>query len=71
MLTHLQVELLSWKSNKDLNGDGGIIKTTTREGDGWEHAKDKDEVIGKHSREPGVCVLCPSAACWPPLWACA
>ena len=51
----LQVELLSWKSNKDLTGDGGIIKTTVREGNGWDHAKNKDEVVGEHSHWPGVC----------------
>ena len=58
MLTHLQVELLSWKSNKDLTGNGGIIKTTTREGEGWDHAKNRDEAVGEHRHRPGACVLC-------------
>jgi hypothetical protein len=54
-LAHSQVELLSWKSNKDLTGDGGIIKTTTREGEGWDHAKNKDEVVGEHRPGPVAC----------------
>ena len=54
----MQVELLSWKSNKDLTGDGGIIKTTTREGEGWDHAKNRDELVGEHCHRPGACVLC-------------
>jgi hypothetical protein len=58
MLTHLQVELLSWKSNKDLTGDGGIIKTTTREGKGWDHAKNRDEVVGEHSSSLHFCASC-------------
>jgi hypothetical protein len=62
----LQVELLSWKSNKDLTGDGGIIKTTVREGNGWEHAKNKDEVVGERSPRPGLAIdtqTLHSAAC--------
>lgn len=41
------VELLSWKSVKDITGDGGIIKTTSKEGSGWDNPKDKDEVLGE------------------------
>lgn len=58
MLTHSQVELLSWKSNKDLTGDGGIIKTITREGEGWDHAKNKDEVVGERSTRPNAFGAC-------------
>lgn len=41
-----QVELLSWKSIKDLAGDGGIIKTVQVEGSGWQKPSDKDEARG-------------------------
>lgn len=44
----LQVELLSWKSMKDLAGDGGVIKTVVTAGDGWDRPKNKDEVLGVH-----------------------
>ena len=47
--SRLQVELLSWKSVKDISSDGGVIKTTLKEGDGWEKAKDRDEVLGEWS----------------------
>lgn len=45
-----QVELLSWKSEKDISGDGGVQKTIITKGDGWEKAKDADEVTGKTLR---------------------
>ena len=41
-----QVELLSWKSIKDIVGDGGVIKTIETEGKGWEKPRDKDEALG-------------------------
>lgn len=44
-----EVELLSWKSVKDISGDGGVIKKTMKEGTGWENPKDKDEVCGKEN----------------------
>ncbi|KAF8059684.1 FKBP65 [Scenedesmus sp. PABB004] len=40
-----EVELLSWKSVKDLSGDGGVIKTVVSEGQGWQSPKDADEVV--------------------------
>lgn len=40
-----EVELLSWKSIKDLTGDGCVVKTVTAEGTGWETAKDIDGAI--------------------------
>ncbi len=43
----MQVELISWKSIKDIAGDGGIIKTIEIEGKGWEKPKDRDEALGK------------------------
>ena len=44
-----QVELLSWKSIKDIAGDGGVIKTIETEGKGWEKPRDKDEALGGSS----------------------
>ena len=44
-----QVELISWKSIKDIAGDGGIIKTIETEGKGWEKPTDKDEALGTHA----------------------
>lgn len=42
----LQVELLSWKSIKDIGGDGGVVKTVEKEGSGWTKPSDADEVLG-------------------------
>ena len=39
-----EVELLSWKSVKDIAGDGGVIKTVVKEGSGWAKPMDADEV---------------------------
>ena len=39
-----EVELLSWQSTKDLNGDGGVIKTVLQDGESWEQPKAEDEV---------------------------
>ena len=38
------IELLSWRSSKDLMGDGGIIKTVVEEGDGWQNPGRDDEL---------------------------
>jgi FK506-binding protein 4/5 len=43
------VELLSWKSVKDIAGDGGVIKAVTVEGSGWKTPTDRDEVRVKFS----------------------
>lgn len=41
-----EVELLSWKSDKDLSGDGGVVKVETlNEGEGWATPKAEDEVV--------------------------
>ena len=40
-----EVELLYWQSNKDIGGDGGVIKTVLEEGKSYEQPKDKDEVL--------------------------
>ncbi|KAI4300926.1 hypothetical protein L6164_034252 [Bauhinia variegata] len=42
------VEMISWSSIRDLTGDGGIIKKTTREGEGWASPRDSDEVLVKY-----------------------
>jgi hypothetical protein len=39
-----EVELLSWKSVKDIAGDGGVIKTVVREGSGWAKPMEADDV---------------------------
>jgi FK506-binding protein 4/5 len=41
---NFDVELLSWKSTKDIQGDGGVIKAVVTEGTGWKTPTDKDEV---------------------------
>ena len=46
------VELLSWKSVKDLAGDGGVIKTVLAEGKGWKTPADGDEVLVKYALRP-------------------
>jgi FK506-binding protein 4/5 len=40
-----EVELLDWKSVKDVAGDGGLIKTVLAEGEGWQTPGDADEVV--------------------------
>ena len=50
--TCVQVELLSWRSIKDLSGDGGVIKTVLEEGKGWSKPADKDEALGE---PPAAC----------------
>lgn len=42
------MELLSWRSIKDIAGDGGIIKTIETEGNGWQKPNDRDEALGMH-----------------------
>lgn len=39
-----EVELLSWKSVNDLCGDGGVVKKTVREGEGYDRPGLEDEV---------------------------
>lgn len=40
-----EVELIDWKSVKDISGDGGVIKTIVKEGEGWATPKDADQVL--------------------------
>ena len=46
---NFEVELLSWKSSKDISGDGGVLKTVVHEGKGWENPRDEDEVVFSYS----------------------
>ncbi|KAL4857094.1 Peptidyl-prolyl cis-trans isomerase [Chlorella vulgaris] len=42
-----EVELIDWKSVKDILGDGGVIKTVVREGVGWSKPQPADEVCAR------------------------
>ena len=44
------MELLGWRSVKDISGDGGVIKTITKEGSEWQKPNDRDEVLGAYRR---------------------
>ncbi|KXZ45163.1 hypothetical protein GPECTOR_57g453 [Gonium pectorale] len=37
---NFEVELISWRSIKDISGDGGVIKTVVAEGSGWQECKE-------------------------------
>ena len=54
------MELLGWRSVKDLSGDGGVIKTITKEGDGFKKPSDRDEVLGA----PNCALVCWQAVCY-------
>lgn len=43
-----EVELLGWKSTKDItdDGDGGVLKSTVKEGEGYRMPKGHDEILG-------------------------
>ncbi|GMH40131.1 hypothetical protein BSKO_08035 [Bryopsis sp. KO-2023] len=43
-----EVELLSWRSVKDITGDGGIIKSIVVEGKGFDNPRGRDEVLVKY-----------------------
>lgn len=40
-----EVELIDWKSIKDISGDGGVIKNIVKEGEGWANPRDADQVL--------------------------
>eukprot|EP00890_Picochlorum_soloecismus_P002491 jgi/Picsp_1/3242/NSC_06082-R1_rotamase fkbp 1 len=40
-----EVEMLGWKSQADVLGDGGIMKYVEHEGDGWATPNAQDEVV--------------------------
>lgn len=44
-----EVELIDWKSVKDIAGDGGVIKTVVKEGSGWAKPQSQDEVCVRFS----------------------
>ena len=54
----LQVELISWKSTKDISGDGGVIKTVKQAGEEWEKPSLRDEVMGEPSHSVLRCKQC-------------
>lgn len=39
------VELLEWRSVRDVLGDGTVIKTVLKEGEGWQAPRPRDEVV--------------------------
>jgi FK506-binding protein 4/5 len=41
-----EIEMLCWSTIRDLTGDGGIMKKTIKEGEGWATPKELDEVLG-------------------------
>jgi len=52
------MELVGWKSMKDIFGDGMVIKTVLADGDGWERPSERCEVtmgvIAKSESDPPV-----------------
>ena len=44
-----EVELISWKSVKDISNDGGVIKTIVEESSEWKRPGDNDEVVLEYS----------------------
>ena len=42
-----EVELLSWKSTKDITDDGGVSKAILEEGKDWKKPGALDEVLGR------------------------
>ena len=58
-----QVELLSWKSVKELTADGGVIKTVVSEGTNWETAALIDgAVVSYRVTAPGAAADAPALA---------
>jgi FKBP-type peptidyl-prolyl cis-trans isomerase len=49
-----EVELLSWRSVKDVAGDGGVVKTVLSEGEGWQTPGDADEVVVEYEVRAGA-----------------
>nr|GMD41860.1 70 kDa peptidyl-prolyl isomerase-like isoform X1 [Ipomoea batatas] len=43
------IEMVSWKSIRDVAGDGGILKKIVREGEGWATPRDADQVLVKYT----------------------
>jgi len=46
---NFEVELLHWRSVSDLTGDEGVIKKIVMDGEGYDHPKEKDEVLVKYT----------------------
>ena len=47
-----EVELLKWKSSKDIEGDGNVMKNITKQGSGYLRPKSMDEVTGSDDYQP-------------------
>lgn len=48
-----EIELIEWKSVKDLVGDGGVVKHVMSEGEGYAKPNDRDEVMISYTvKEP-------------------
>ncbi|XP_019188092.1 PREDICTED: 70 kDa peptidyl-prolyl isomerase-like isoform X1 [Ipomoea nil] len=43
------IEMVSWKSIRDVAADGGILKKIVREGEGWATPRDADQVLVKYT----------------------
>ncbi|PNX56059.1 70 kDa peptidyl-prolyl isomerase-like protein, partial [Trifolium pratense] len=43
--------MLNWSTIRDLTGDGGIMKKTIKEGEGWATPKELDEVLVKYEAQ--------------------
>ncbi|XP_024031211.1 70 kDa peptidyl-prolyl isomerase [Morus notabilis] len=52
------IEMISWRTIRDITGDGGILKKIIKEGEGWATPRDGDEVLVKYksSLENGMLV---------------
>ena len=50
-----EVELLHWKSTKDITDDGGVSKAIVEAGKDYKKPNNRDEVLGRCS-----CMLCVS-----------
>ncbi|KAI5427437.1 hypothetical protein KIW84_032742, partial [Lathyrus oleraceus] len=63
-----EIEMLCWSTIRDLTGDGGLMKKTILEGEGWATPKELDEVLVKYEAklENGMLIksdkgyLCPA-----------
>ncbi|KAM7271400.1 hypothetical protein ACFE04_030614 [Oxalis oulophora] len=42
------IEMISWRTIRDITGNGGVLKKITREGEGWATPRDADEVLVKY-----------------------
>ena len=55
---NFEVALLSWRSVNDIMGDGGVIKTMTKESQAWEKPGERDELSGARGTAGVLCMCC-------------